>query len=411
MSCLHYHNNQLTLENTPILNIINTVGTPAYLYSQTTLLNNYHTLTNAFNPQPHTICYAVKANSNLHLLRLLAEAGSGFDVVSLGELQRVITAGGDAQKTIFSGVAKTEFELREAIRLGVYCIDIESAAEFERLAHIAAEFSQPVNVAIRVNPNINAQTHAHISTGSYADKFGVPSSEVITLAKHIANTPALKLIGLAAHIGSQLTTLDPIIASVTHLLNLIDELAKLNIHLTHINIGGGLGITYRDETPPSFNAYGEAISTLLKNKNLKLILEPGRSLIANAGCLVTRIEYIKQTPEKNFLLVDAGMNDLIRPALYEAWHQILPVITSNAPTLQYDIAGPVCESADFLGKDRPLAVKAGDYLVVADAGAYGYSMSSNYNSRYRPVEVLVHNDDFRIIRRRETFADTIAMEA
>lgn len=398
------------MEAVPLNDIADAVGTPVYVYSKQAILHQFQTYTNAFKATPHRLCYAVKANGNLSILNCLAKAGAGFDVVSIGELTRVIAAGGDPQKTVFSGVGKTEAELRLAITQNIYCIDLESEPECERLARIAHELHRTVNVAIRVNPNIDAKTHAHISTGLSSNKFGIESESVIPLAKRIASLPSLKLIGLAAHIGSQILDIEPLLQSLDHLLDLTQQLKAQGIELTHLNIGGGLGIQYQNETPPSLSAYADAVHHRLKNTGLNLILEPGRAIIGNAGCLITRVEYLKKTPNKQFAVVDAGMNDLIRPCLYEAWQGIHPVVQKNIPLQLYDIAGPVCESADFLGKDRKLAIEPGDYLAIDSAGAYGFSMSSNYNARCRPAEVLVDNDQFKIIRQRETLDECLNNE-
>lgn len=410
MSSCHYQNETLHIEAVPLSDIAHAVGTPVYVYSKQAILQHYHTYTNSFHATPHRVCYAVKANSNLSILNCLAKAGAGFDVVSIGELMRVIAAGGDPQKTVFSGVGKTEAELREAITLNIFCIDLESEPECERLARIAHDLKKTVNVAIRVNPNIDAKTHAHISTGLSSNKFGIDSESVIPLAKRIATLPSLKLIGLAAHIGSQILDIEPLLQSLDHLLDLTQQLKAQGIHLTHLNIGGGIGIQYQDETPPSLTTYADAVHERLKNTHLSLILEPGRAIIGNAGCLLTRVEYLKKTPQKQFAVVDAGMNDLIRPCLYEAWQRILPVLQKNIPEQDYDIAGPVCESADFLGKDRQLAIEPGDHLAIDSAGAYGFSMSSNYNARCRPAEVLVDGNQFKVIRERETIEACLANE-
>lgn len=398
------------MEAVPLTAIAEAVGTPVYIYSKQAILHNFQTYTQSFKATPHQLCYAVKANGNLSILNCLAQAGAGFDVVSIGELHRVIAAGGSPQKTVFSGVGKSEAELREAILLNIYCIDVESEPECERLAAIAKTLNQPVNIAIRVNPNIDAKTHAHISTGLSSNKFGIESQAVLPLAKRIQTTSHLKLIGLAAHIGSQITDLAPLLQSADHLLALAAELHNEGITLKHINIGGGIGIQYQHETPPSIQTYANEIHERFKNTNYSLILEPGRAIIGNAGCLLTEIEYIKTTPHKQFAVINAGMNDLIRPTLYDAWQRILPVIQKNIPEQAYDIAGPVCESADFLGKDRMLAIAAGDLLAIDCAGAYGFSMSSNYNARCRPAEVLVDGTQFKIIRQRETMAECLNNE-
>lgn len=410
MSSLHYQNKSLHMEAVPLSDIADAIGTPVYVYSKQAILQHFQTYTNRFKATPHRLCYAVKANSNLSILNCLAKAGAGFDVVSIGELMRVIAAGGDPQKTVFSGVGKTEAELRQALLLNIDCIDLESEPECERLARIAHELNRKIKVAIRVNPNIDAKTHAHISTGLSSNKFGIETSAVLPLAKRISTLPSLTLIGLAAHIGSQILNIDPLLQSLDHLLQLTHDLEAQGITLTHLNIGGGLGIQYQDETPPCLQTYADAVHQRLKNTGLSLILEPGRAILGNAGCLITRVEYLKTTPEKKFAVVDAGMNDLIRPCLYDAWQRILPLTQNNIPEDNYDIAGPVCESADFLGKNRKLAISAGDYLAIDSAGAYGFSMSSNYNARCRPAEVLVDGKHFKIIRQRETIEECLNNE-
>lgn len=410
MSVLHYNNHSLMIESVNLDNIANTVGTPVYVYSKSAILTHYQRYTNAFAAIPHRVCYAVKANSNLSILQLLAKAGAGFDVVSGGELNRVLRAGGEPSRIVFSGVGKSETEIETAITAQIACIDIESMAEFERISHIVERLQKSIAVAIRVNPNIDAKTHAHISTGLESNKFGIETTRVAELAQRIQQQSLVKLIGLAAHIGSQITELEPLIASAEHLLQLANTLNQQGCTITHINIGGGLGITYQDEQPPAIETYANEIISRFQSTPYQLIMEPGRAIIGNTGCLLTRVEYLKTTSQKNFAIVDAGMNDLIRPALYEAWQRILPTQLRNKEKINYDIAGPVCESADFLGKNRLLAIEAGDVLAIDSAGAYGFSMSSNYNTRTRPAEVLVDHDHFNIIRQRETLDDLFHLE-
>lgn len=410
MSCLHYHDNELYIEKVSLKQVAAKHGTPTYVYSRAAIEANWRMFDDAFSAIPHHICYAVKANSNINILRLLANLNSGFDIVSLGELERVIAAGGNPKKIVFSGVGKTKKEIEQAIEKNIYCFDIESEAELDRLQLIAARLNKTVNIALRINPNVNAHTHAHISTGLDINKFGIESSDIIPLSQKIQSHTSLRLIGIASHIGSQIIKLQPFLLALDHLIAIYKELLTLGITLQHINIGGGLGITYQDESPPAIQEYANALQEKLAGYPLEIIIEPGRAIVGNAGILLTQIEYIKETSQRNFALVDAGMNDLIRPALYNAWQDILPVEIRHLAKKHYDIAGPVCESADFLGKDRELAIQAGDYLAVDTAGAYGFSMSSNYNSRCRPAEILIDGSEMQIIRRRESIEELFAAE-
>jgi diaminopimelate decarboxylase len=410
MSCLHYEGDQLYVENVSLQDVAKQYGTPCYVYSRAALEANWRAFDEAFRRTPHRICYAVKANGNVHILRLLAQLNSGYDIVSQGELERVLLAGGDPKKVIFSGVGKKQIEIERAIEKGIYCFDVESEPELERLHHIASSRHTRVNIALRVNPHVDARTHSHIATGLNVNKFGIEASDIMPLCQKIASLPSLQLIGLASHIGSQIVELSPFLAMLDCLLDLYKQVKTLGIKLQHINIGGGLGITYKDEKPPSIADYAKALQTKLADFPLEVILEPGRSIVGNAGILLTQVEYIKLTSQKQFALVDAGMNDLLRPALYDAWQPILPVKKRAEPAFIYDIAGPVCESADFLGKDRLLAIQAGDLLAVDSAGAYGFSMSSNYNARCRAAEILIDRDEMKIIRRRESFTDLFAAE-
>jgi len=410
LSCLHYRNNELYIENISLKKIADEFGTPAYLYSANLLKQNWQNFYTAFNNIPSLICYAVKANSNIHILKLFAQSGAGFDIVSGGELARVLAANADPQKIIFSGVGKSISELNAAITANIYCINVESEAELKRLNKLAQEKNKIVNIAFRVNPHVNPHTHAHISTGLRENKFGIDIQDIIPLCRKLTEFPGVKLIGLACHIGSQITRLHPFSQAIDRMLDLYHQLQKLKIKLEHLNFGGGLGIIYHQENPPSIAEYAKQLQQKLLRLPVKLILEPGRILVGNAGVLLTRIEYIKTTPQKNFVIVDAGMNDLIRPALYDAWQPILPVINNHDQKKCYDIAGPVCESADFLGKQRELTVQENDLLAVDLAGAYGFSMSSNYNSRPRPAEILVDQDQCKLIRRRENINDLMALE-
>ncbi|VVC77273.1 Diaminopimelate decarboxylase [Aquicella siphonis] len=410
MSCLQYRGNQLYIEDVSLKNVADEFGTPCYIYSRSAIEANWHTFDEAFSGIPHRICYAVKANSNIAILHLLARLNSGFDIVSMGEIDRVIAAGGDPKKIVFSGVGKKRDEIEHAIEKKIYCFNIESEPELERLQEIAARMNAAIDVAIRINPNINPHTHSHITTGLNESKFGIDITDVIPLAQKISRSGSLRLVGIASHIGSQIVQLAPFLEVVDRLLDTYQQLLKIGITLRHINIGGGLGITYHDEHPPGIREYARALQDKLRPYNIEVIIEPGRAIVGNAGILLSRIEYLKHTQHKNFAIIDAGMNDLLRPALYDAWQNILPVELHNSEVKQYDIAGPVCESADFLGKNRDLALQSGDLLAIDSSGAYGFSMSSNYNSRCRPPEILVDGSNASLIRRRETIKDLFAAE-
>ncbi len=410
MSCLHYKQDELYIEAVSLNQIAADYGTPCYVYSRAAIESAWIGFNQAFSEIPHRICYAVKANSNLAILHLLAELGSGFDIVSAGELERVLAADGSPDKIVFSGVGKQRAEITRAIQTGIFCFNIESEAELDRIQSIASELGTCVNIGLRVNPDVDPQTHVHISTGQKHNKFGIDISAVLPLCQKIAGMSSVKLIGIAGHIGSQILDLAPFLASVDKLTALYHQITAIGIPLQFINVGGGLGITYKDETPPSITDYAHAIKSKLASCPVDVIFEPGRYIIGNAGALLTRIEYLKHSDEKNFAIVDAGMNDLLRPALYHAWQDILPVHKRAAAEHLYDIAGPVCESADFLGKDRKLAIQQDDLLAVNSAGAYGFSMSSNYNSRCRAAEVLVDGSRSYLIRRRECIEEIFAAE-
>lgn len=408
MDHFNYQDKQLFAEQCALADIANNFGTPCYVYSRATIERHYHAFANAAAAHPQSlVCYAVKANSNLAILNLLAKLGSGFDIVSGGELRRVIAAGGDAKKVVFSGVAKTEDEIRLALGLGIKCFNVESIAELERLQHVASSLNKPAAISIRVNPDIDAKTHPYISTGLKANKFGIDILLARDVYRKAASYSHLKVVGVDCHIGSQLTEVQPFLEALEKLLTLIDQLASDGIMLQHIDIGGGLGVTYDNETPPSPADYiGKVVERLKSYPQLELIMEPGRAIMANAGVLLTKVEFLKPGQEKNFAIVDAGMNDLIRPALYSAWQAIIPVnMHTHAPSAMYDIVGPVCETGDFLGKDRELAIAANDLLAVRSAGAYGFTMSSNYNSRPRAAELLVDGDKVHLIRAREQWQD------
>lgn len=407
---LNYQNNILHIEEINIAELASQCGTPLYLYSYKALKRSWEAYSEALAQHGHTICYAVKANSNLAVLNEFAKLGAGFDIVSLGELERVITAGGDADKIIFSGVGKQDKEIKRALELGIYCFNVESKPELERINSIAQSMGKSAPIALRVNPDIDAGTHPYISTGLKENKFGISIEDALNLYQYAATLPFLKIKGIAYHIGSQLTEIKPFVDAVERIIILLDELLAQGIQLEHIDIGGGLGVTYQNEQPPSPAAYLQPILQRLKPYRLSVIVEPGRALIANAGILVTKVEYIKSTSEKNFAIVDAAMNDLIRPALYAAWHDIVPVYQRFDEDKVYDVVGPVCETGDFLGKGRRLAVQDNDLLVIKSAGAYGFTMSSNYNSRPRAAELMIKNGKVHLIRQRETIEQLFALE-
>jgi len=397
---------QLYAEHLAVQDLAHQYGTPLYLYSRATIERHWHAFDRAAGAQPHLICYAVKANSNLALLNLLARLGSGFDIVSGGELARVIQAGGDPAKVVFSGVGKTADEIRAALKAGIMCFNVESEAELGRINQVAAGLQLQAPVSIRVNPDIDAKTHPYISTGLKENKFGIEIERAATIYRQAAAMSHLNVIGVDCHIGSQLTELTPFLEAVDKLLVLIDTLAEDGIIIKHLDVGGGLGVCYDQEQPPQPFDYAAAIKQRIAGRELKLIFEPGRAIMANAGILVTRVEFLKHGEEKNFAIVDAAMNDLLRPSLYQAWQNIIPVRPNpKASTASYDVVGPICETGDFLGKDRTLAIAPDDLLAVRSAGAYGFSMSSNYNSRCRPAEVLVDGDQAYLVRARERLED------
>jgi len=404
----------LYVENVPLPAIAEACGTPTYVYSATHFSAQYQALADALAPLSPLLCYAVKANSNLAVLRHFASLGAGFDIVSGGELARVVAADGDPRRTMFSGVGKSIEDIDYALRLGVGCFNVESAAELDRLAARAAIYGRPAPVSIRVNPDVDARTHPYISTGLKENKFGVPAEEALTLYGRAAQDPHLDVRGIDCHIGSQLHSHEPLLEALAGLLALVDRLAAEGITIAHLDIGGGLGVTYTDEPAFDVAAYGAALAEALVGRDLQLVLEPGRFLVANGGVLLTRVEYLKgaSTPEQHgFAVVDAGMNDLLRPALYQAHHRIDAVVADRqGEQRSWDVVGPVCESADFLAKGCPLALQEGALLAVRSAGAYGMVQASNYNSRGRPAEVLVSGDSYRLIRRRETVRDQLALE-
>ena len=403
-----YRQDELFAEDVPVAAIADQYGTPCYIYSKQTLLRHWHAIDNAFASQLHHICYAVKANGNLSLLKILAELGAGFDIVSGGELARVLAAGAAPHKIAFSGVGKTEVEIEKALSVGIGVFNVESFAEIDRINEIATRLRKTAPIAVRVNPDIKADTHPYIATGLASNKFGIDKSEVVKAYQTIQQKPALKAVGIACHIGSQILELAPFQQALSSLLQLITLLKQHHVTLQHVDLGGGLGVCYDTETPPTLAEYADIILTTLQQQSpypLELWLEPGRVIMANCGILVTKVQYIKETKEKTFAIVDAGMTDLVRPALYDAHHKIIPVKTTNKPEKTVDLVGPVCESSDFLGKNRMLAIDAGDLLAVRTVGAYGFSMSSQYNARPRAAEVLVDKDRITLIRQRETEAD------
>jgi diaminopimelate decarboxylase len=406
----HYQQDKLFVENVALADVANNFGTPCYVYSQAALIDGYQQFSQALQAREHLICFAVKSNPNLAILNVFARQGAGFDIVSGGELQRVLAAGGEANKVVFSGVGKTEAEMTLALEAGILCFNVESVAELERLNTVAGRLGKIAPISLRVNPDVDAKTHPYISTGLKQNKFGVAYSEAIATYQKAAALPHLRITGMDCHIGSQLTEVSPFIAATEKILALVDELASLGIVLEHLDLGGGLGICYDDETPPSIAEYAQALLAALRGRTEKLIVEPGRVLVGNAGVLLTRVEYIKPGEEKNFAIVDAAMNDLMRPALYDAYHAIQAVENTATEKHIYEVVGPICETGDFIGHARELSINAGDVLAVMSAGAYGMSMSSNYNTRPRAAEVMVVGAKTHLIRERETVAQLFAGE-
>lgn len=395
----------LHAEHVDLRTLAETCGTPCYVYSRAAFEQHWRAFDEAFAGQDHLVCFAVKSCSNIAVLGLLAGLGSGFDIVSRGELERVLAAGGEASRTVFSGVGKSRDEIRYALEVGIHCFNVESVPELERIAAIAAEMGLRAPVSLRVNPDVDAQTHPYIATGLKENKFGIAIDEAEALALRAAALPSLRLLGLDCHIGSQLVSVAPFVDALDRLLALIDRLAARNVSIKHLNIGGGLGVRYRDETPPLPADYAHALRARLGGRDCRLLIEPGRAIAANAGLLLTRVEYLKPGEHRNFAIVDAGMNDLLRPSLYGAWHDIAPVAPAGDTTaMHWDVVGPVCETGDFLGKERLLALREGALLAVRSAGAYGFVMSSNYNSRPRAAEVMVDGAQMHVVRERETLA-------
>ena len=413
MDFFQYKNEQLYVEDLPVKQLAEEFGTPLYIYSRATLERHWHAFNSALGDHPHLICYAVKANSNIGILNIMAKLGSGFDIVSQGELERVLAAGGEASKVVFSGVAKSRAEIMRALEVGIRCFNVESIAELHHINQIAGEMGKIAPISLRVNPDVDAHTHPYISTGLKENKFGVSVDEALEVYKLAATLPHVKITGMDCHIGSQLTELQPFLDATDRLIRLIEQLKEDGITLKHLDLGGGLGVTYTDETPPHPSDYAAALLNKLKNyKDLEIILEPGRAIAANAGILVAKVQYLKSNESRNFAITDTGMNDMIRPALYEAYMNIIEIDrTLEREKAIYDVVGPVCETSDFLGKQRELAIAEGDYIAQRSAGAYGASMSSNYNSRPRTVEVLVDRDKAHLIRRRESLSELWALES
>jgi diaminopimelate decarboxylase len=406
MDYFNYHDGRLRAENVDLGTIAERFGTPCYVYSRATLERHWHVFDAALGTHPHLICYAVKANSSLAVLQILARLGSGFDIVSGGELERVLRAGGDPARVVFSGVGKRAAEMQRALEAGIRCFNVESEAELVRLEAVAASSGLVAPVSIRVNPDIDALTHPYISTGLRDNKFGIDIDRALQVYHLASELPHLRVTGIDCHIGSQLTATAPFVDALGRVLQLLDQLQVDGIELAHIDLGGGLGIPYRaQDNPPLPDAYARELLTRMANRPQELLLEPGRAIAGNAGILLTTVEYLKHTAHKNFAIVDAAMNDLQRPALYNAWHDIVPVRPREGTPVRYDVVGPVCETGDFLGKERQLLLAEGDLLAVRSAGAYGFSMSSNYNSRPRAAELMVDGDQVFVIRERETLDD------
>ena len=413
MDFFQYKNEQLYVEDLPVKQLAEEFGTPLYIYSRATLERHWHAFDSALGKHPHLICYAVKANSNIGILNVMAKLGSGFDIVSQGELERVLAADGEASKVVFSGVAKSRAEIMRALEVGIRCFNVESVAELHHINQIAGEMGKIAPISLRVNPDVDAHTHPYISTGLKENKFGVSVDEAREVYKLAATLPHVKITGMDCHIGSQLTELQPFLDATDRLIRLMEQLKEDGIILKHLDLGGGLGVTYTDETPPHPSDYATALLNKLKDyEDLEIILEPGRAIAANAGILVAKVQYLKSNESRNFAITNTGMNDMIRPALYEAYMNIIEIErTLGREKAIYDVVGPVCETSDFLGKQRELAIAEGDYIAQRSAGAYGASMSSNYNSRPRTAEVLVDGNKAHLIRRRENLSELWALES
>jgi diaminopimelate decarboxylase len=404
-------NGELHAENMALSQVAKTFNTPCYVYSKATLTQAFASFQAGLLGTNHLVCFAVKANPNIAILNLFARLGAGFDIVSGGELARVLAAGGDPQKVVFSGVGKTADEMRAALNAGIFCFNVESRSELKRLNEVAKSMNKIAPISLRVNPNVDAKTHPYISTGLKNNKFGVAFEDAISDYEQAATMSNIAIHGVDCHIGSQITELAPFIEALDLVLSLVDTLESKDIKISHIDVGGGIGITYSDESPPEFGVYAKAILAKLAGRNVKLLFEPGRALVGNAGVLLTKVEYLKPSESKNFAIVDAAMNDLMRPALYDAYHDIVPVNPRAGEATNYEIVGPVCESGDFLGHDRELNLQEGDLLAIKSAGAYGMSMASNYNTRARAAEVMIDGDKAFIIRQRENIVDLFSLES
>ncbi|MCG4452662.1 diaminopimelate decarboxylase [Pseudomonas sp. MMS21-TM103] len=411
MNAFNYRDGTLFAEGVALSAIAQRFGTPTYVYSRAHIEAQYRAYADALQGMPHLVCFAVKANSNLGVLNVLARLGAGFDIVSRGELERVLAAGGEPDKIVFSGVGKSRDDMRRALQVGVHCFNVESTDELERLQLVAAELGVKAPVSLRVNPDVDAGTHPYISTGLKENKFGIAIADAEDVYICAAQLQNLEVVGVDCHIGSQLTSLPPFLDALDRLLALIDRLAERGIRINHLDLGGGLGVQYRDEQPPLAGDYIKAVRERIQGRDLALVFEPGRSIVANAGVLLTQVEYLKHTEHKDFAIVDAAMNDLIRPALYQAWMDVVAVQPRDGATRNYDIVGPICETGDFLAKDRDLALAEGDLLAVCSAGAYGFVMSSNYNTRGRAAEVMVDGDQAFEVRRRESLSELFAGES
>jgi len=412
MDYFNYKAGRLWAEEVDISANIEKWGTPCYVYSRATIERHWQAFDSALGERAHLVCYAVKANSNIAVLNILAKLGSGFDIVSMGELERVLRAGGSADKIVFSGVGKTAEEMARGLDVGIRCFNVESRAELQLLEQVAADKGVLAPVSIRVNPDVDAQTHPYISTGLKDNKFGIAIDDAFEVYQSIADSSHLKVEGIDCHIGSQLTDVTPFVDALDRVLVLVDRLTEVGIELHHLDLGGGLGIRYQNETPPLPEEMMKAVLQRLGDREFEILIEPGRAIVGNAGVLLTRVQYLKHNEEKNFAIVDAAMNDLMRPALYQAWQAIEPVVQdSPAEQKRYDVVGPICETGDFLGKERDLAIEQGDLLAVRAAGAYGFTMSSNYNSRPRVAEVMVDGEKHQLVRQRETIESLFANES
>ncbi|ABL01899.1 diaminopimelate decarboxylase [Candidatus Ruthia magnifica str. Cm (Calyptogena magnifica)] len=406
-----YKNHILYAESVAITDLIDAYESPLYVYSRTDIENNWYEFDQAFGTHPHLVCYAVKANSNLAVLNVLSKIGSGFDIVSIGELERVLFAGADASRCVFSGVAKTKFEIKRALEVGIFCFNVESMAEMNRIEQVAKDMGTQAQISLRINPNVDAKTHPYISTGLKENKFGVDIDDVVPIYRMAHNSPYLAVKGLNCHIGSQLVEVSPFLDALDKVLELVAKLDKINIRITHLDLGGGIGIKYNNEQIIDINAYIASILDKVKMNDLKIILEPGRAVVGNAGVFVTKVEFLKQNSDKSFAIIDGAMNDLLRPAFYQTYHQVLPV-NENAKGVDanWDLVGPICETGDFLAKNRKLSLSEGDYLALMSTGAYGFTMSSNYNSRPRVAEVMVSGNQHTLVRERETIQDLFNKE-